>query len=336
MPHLRLGWVRVIVVVLVAMGVWSMGFCQPQPVMYQLVQQFGMANPVSTRLLGMGAITSCVNDVPFANAAFAAALDTSEAGVRYSTTSFDNGPTLSTAELHYTAALHPRQSGLQLSVLDSTSGGDPVNMGLLGPVQIDMTERGFVVDYGRRLNRRLCAGLSVLGYERTQTTWTGLPGAYFDVVGKASYGGRLGASYEWQPGDYFGAIYNFSQDDVDVSGLLIGPPASLTFRSTQLSLGGSYHVIPKLMVAAEYQRGTVDGGGISAGGTEWHFGAEYQAAPQWALRAGLADHAPTFGIGYQGGRWQAAYAFIHNWNGQNIGPLLGGSDTHSLHVTYSW
>jgi hypothetical protein len=305
------------------------------PEAYGLVGRFGMASPVSTRALGMGGPISCLKDVPFANPSFASAQTTQAAGIRATRTDSD-GVNTDSALLHYSHPVRPNESGFQLTVMNLDGDGTRV-VPPVGPLMIEMKEDAWVVDYGRRLSDKFRAGLSILGRERIELDLS-MPvvGSVVHLVAKANFGGRLGAAYEWAPGDYVGAVYSFTQHTVTPGGVtMMGMPQAV-FHAFQFGLGASRHICAKTVAVAEFQRGVLRNGAFERVEDTWHFGAEYQASPQWALRAGITDSEPTFGVGYNGGRWQADYAFIRDWNHADAELLLGDSDTHSLQAIYRW
>ncbi len=309
------------------------------PEAYGMVARFGMSAPTPTRELAMGGAMTCLNDRQFANPAFAPLQQDPSVGMRVNTTDFDRGPRLTSTFLHCAYPTHPNESGFQLTVIDVDSSGGGASLPTMGPLDVSMSERAFVVDYGRRLSKRCTAGLSILGHEhvglRLGLATTGQ--ALLDLTDRAQYGGRVGATYEWFPGDYLGFMYSYAQDDVTASGAaMMGLTRHQVFHSGQLGLGASRHLTPELTAALEFQRGLSWSGPYSESSHTWHMGAEYQATPQWAVRAGASASNPTFGFGYAAGRWRADYAFIHNWNSNDVEELFGGSATHSLHVIFSW
>ena len=113
-----------VVVGLLVSAVLSPGFAQGIE-SYSLVHPFGLASATTTCQFGMGAPISCVWDRGFANPAFAALQDEPNAGLRLSSTDFDNGPDLVSKHLHVVYPLEANERGLQLSLfnLSSNSGG---------------------------------------------------------------------------------------------------------------------------------------------------------------------------------------------------------------------
>jgi len=304
------------------------------PDMYGLPSEFGMGIPVSARELGMGTPITCIPDVPFANAGFAAVLTQPDAEARYTTTTFDHGPHLVSLETSYFQPIRPGHDGAQLTIMDLSGAAGETNLG--APVTARMSERGWVVDYGHRFGRKFTAGLSILGADLVGMSFDTQQGPLMDLRSTSDWGGRYGMTYEWVPGDYLGLIYSFSQDHVPATGMAVGGAVSPTFHNGQFGIGASRHLTPKLLAAVEYQRGTTWGSGVDDKADVWHYGAEYQLGSGWALRAGAADHSPTFGLGYAQSRWRFDYAYISDWNDSDVSPLFGSSRTHSLNAIYEW
>lgn len=324
---------------LVVLSMSSMAVGQGMgPEMYGMVGRFGMGSPVTTRVLGMGGFLSCVNDEQFANPAFAAVQQHASVGVRCTRTEFDNGPTVDTLMGHVTYPLEANRRGFQLTAMSLSSSHGGMMLPGAGPVEADMSETALVVDYGHRISERLTAGMSVLGFENVGLRFTsGFGPVLADVDDSAKWGFRGGLSYEWAPGDFIGALYSFSRDDVGYQAMLPSPVAlGLDFDSSQLALGVSRHLAPNLLLAGEFQHGVSSFDGRDNIGDTWHFGAEYLPAPDWALRFGAIDFNFSCGLGYAGKHWRADYAFINGWNDADVGQLFGGSTTHSLQVIYNW
>ena len=308
------------------------------PDAYGIPSQFGMQNPTTTRQLAMGGLLCSVLDEQNANPAFAARQTKPHAGVRMVTTDLDRGPTLTSWLAEAYEPLHPNQDGLQFVAISlGSSGGDPTILPGTGPARADLSEDAFLVDYGRSFGNQFSAGLSVLGYQRSKFTMA-MAGApqLLNLTADADMGFRLGAAHEWRPGDFIGLIGSWAQNSISASGLMLGGASQVVFHSTELSLGASYHVTPELLTAVEFRHSQTTAGPLGGTSSEWHLGAEYKATPQWAVRAGLSDSSPTFGLGYVSGGWHFDYAFIRDWNKDAVSQLFGGSDTQSLQATFSW
>jgi hypothetical protein len=276
----------------------------------------------------MGGIISCVNEAGFANPAYAACQARPAAGTQVNTTEFDFGPRVTSVHAHYLLPTKPNDRGWQFNIftLDSYGGS-----GLAGP-QLDMAENDLSVDYGQRLSRKLTAGIGVSPYSKIDFDVSGPGGVtLLSVRSESDIGARIGLAYEWFPGDFVGLVGDYYQETASVAGL-----GDLVFHTSLLAVGASRHLGDSLVLAAEFQRGESKSGALDDTLNGWHFGAEYKPAGHLAFRAGLNDTQPTFGIGFNDGRWAVDYAYVKDWNDDIAGGLLGGSKTHSLHATYCW
>lgn len=309
------------------------------PEAYGIPGPFGLGAPIPVRELGMGIMLSCVNDHQFANPAFAAAQETSSAAIRQTTTSFSSGPSVKSTLAQYAWAMRPCETGFQITLLTLKGSGGNAQLPQVGPVATRMNDNGWVVDYGRRVKPRLRLGLSILGSENMGFGLTSpLAGPLINTDAHADIGARVGAAYEWQPGTVLGLLYSYSQESVSFQlASEAGPLAGeWVYHNNQLSLGVSHQVSRSLLAAVEFQRGTTWRAPFCATGNAWHWGVEYRASPEWALRAGLADGEPTLGLGYEDDHWTVGYAYLHNWDSTDVGGLFGNSKTHSLQVGYQF
>ena len=346
MHRSRPWFIRLVAVCLLLALAGSAALCQGPPPpfgaeAFGIPSRFGSAAPTSTRQLALGAVVGCVDDVQFANPAFAAVRTVTDASVRLNRTDFDAGPRITSVHLHLARPLRVGRSGFQVSWLDlNSSDGDMILPGPTPiPVKVDMSENVLVVDYGRRVGAKSTAGLSVLGFQNVDFSMTPPVGpALIALDAKADYGGRLGAAYEYQPGDYLGILYNFAQHTVDANGLFLGGvPSSPVYHDDLLIVGMSYHhPCDRFMAVGEFHHGGIKRGDFLAVTNAWHVGAEYLVTPGLAVRVGKSDGSLTYGAGYAARRWHLDYAHIQNWNGGAVGQLFGGSDTDSLQATLEW
>ncbi len=313
---------------------WSQGL---GPNVYSFVHPFGLCTSATTREFGMGGPVSCMNDPGFANPAFAANQLTPNAGIRYSATSFDADVDLNSVQMHYVYPLRPGISGMQVTALSLDTGAATLALPGLGAATLDLSERDVSVHYGQRLSRKLLAGVGVAPYTRIQFN-DGVPGgpALMNLTSKADIGARVGLAYEWAPDDYLGILFDYYQETVTAAGLAVGGRSEFVFHTDYLAIGASRHLRPELLVAAEFQRGTSCRGDIEDAISGWHFGTEWRPSTLWALRAGLNDSHPTYGVGYDRDGWRFDYAYASNWNDDLARPFFGGSSTHQLMATYRW
>ncbi len=319
-------------------GICSGGMGQTLgPDAFGIPAYFGMSTPATTRQLGMGGAMACLNDVQVTNPAFAAAQDTRHAGMRVVTTDLERGPTVTSYLGHYVHPIRADESGLQLLLLSVDSSGGNAMFPGVGPVAADISEDALLVDYGRRFGEKLMAGLCILGSEDSQFSLTPPVGpALVSIDSEADYGARIGLAYEWEPGDYVGLTYAYSQNTVTTTGAMIGATLRNVYHCTQLSLGASRHFAPGIVGAIEYRRGSSQNGSSKSTVNSWHIGGEYRHESGAAFRLGLMDDNPTVGLGYDRDGWRIDYVYTRDWNEDAVGALFGGSDTHSLHLTYGW
>lgn len=307
------------------------------PDVFGMASHMGMASPMSTRHLGMGAPMACVNDRQFVNPAFAALQEANNVGLRITTTDLGWGPDVTSFAGFYTHPLTPGRDGLQIKLIALDGSGDGAMLQGVGGVRTEMSEEAFIVDYGRRIDNRLCLGLSILGYDRQKFGLMPAAGpALADMSAKARYGVRVDAAYEWGPGGCLGLFYSHAENSVDAEGLIIAPAGHHVFHSEQFAVGISGAVADNLTGMVEYQYAGTDAGAVESSCVSWHFGAEYELDRGWALRAGLADDSPTFGMGYTGSNWTFEYAYINDWQKDALEPLFGSSDTHSVRAIWEW
>ncbi len=307
------------------------------PDAFGMASHMGMASPMSTRHLGMGAPMACVNDRQFVNPAFAALQEARSAGFRITTTDLGRGPDVTSLAGFYTHPLNPGRDGLQIKLITLDGSGDGAMLPGVGGVRTEMSEEAFIVDYGRRIDERLCIGLSILGYDRQKFGITAPVGpALADISARARYGVRVGAAYEFAPGGCLGFFYSHAENSVDAGGLIVAPAGHHVFHSEQFAIGISGAITDNLTGMVEYQYAGTDAGEVESSSVSWHFGAEYQLDRGWALRAGLADESPTLGIGCTGGSWTFEYAYINDWQKDALAALFGSSNTHSVRVICEW
>jgi hypothetical protein len=251
---------------------------------YALVHPFGLSTATTTRQFGMGGPVSCVWDKSSGNPAFAAAHSQPDAGVRLSTTGFDNGPRLTSEHAWFVTPLREDNSGIQVSLFSLSS-----NTGLVtspipsNDMTVNMSEEDASIHYGRRLGSRLLGGIGLSPYSRIKLKLA-VPGGptLLDVHAKPDFGARAGFAYQWGAADshdYLGLVYDYYQETADATGLLVGGSAEEVFHTDFLALGASRHLRSDLLAVAEYQRGSSHRGAYDGALQGWHFGAEYLPRP---------------------------------------------------------
>jgi hypothetical protein len=311
----------------------SQGFCQFGIESYALSHPFGLSTATTCRQFGMGGPVSCVWDHGSGNPAFAATQTEETAGVRWSHTGFDGGMSLDSYHLYEIHPLRANETGLQFSFFSLRS-----RTGRLGPATLDVSEDDFSIHYGRRIAKKWTAGIGLAPWYKISVKAT-LPNGItaLDLDAKPSIGARAGLTYEPEPGDYWGIVYDYMLEDVTGTGVALpGGHQEQVFHTDLLALGASRHITPELLVAVEWQDARTQAGDLKRGIHGWHLGAEYRWPRGCALRAGLNDGQMTLGAGYQSGRWEAEYAFMNNWNNEAVAAAFGASDTHQLQAVFHW
>lgn len=334
--------------VLVCLFVFALtlpGHCQANPsdelIAYAFVHPFGLSSATTARQFGMGGPVTCVWDRGFANPAFAALQQEPNAGLRYSTTNFDLGPTLRAVHAHYAHPLPGDAGGLQLSMfrLSSGVGTLPAPYPLDGVVTVKMSEEDIALHYGRRPAPGWAAGISVTPYSRINfSVRHPLWDTVMDIEAKADIGARLGVAYEWAPGGFAGLVFDRYQETATGHGLAFeGERVRRVFKSELFALGVSHLLRPDVLAAVEYCTARTFDGSLQESLSGWRLGAEYRpAGTPYAARAGINDKRPTLGLGYENRQWLVDYAFMSRWNDDIARESFGGSDTHQLQATYHW
>ncbi len=304
---------------------------------YAFVHPFGLSAATTTRQSGMGGPISCVQDLGFANPAFAALAAEPNAGLRVSSTSFDQGPDLVSEHAHYILPLRRGRDGLQISLFSLRSHSGQVLLPGVGSAVAELSEEDVSVHYGRRLSPRLAAGISLsphteIGYSLA------IPGGptLIDVEAEADIGARTGLVYAWGTEGHVGVVYDYYQETARARGVALSGPSERVFHSELLAVGASRRVRPDLTAVIEYQTASTFSGATRGSLSGWHLGAEFCPQARYAVRAGLNDSHLTAGLGLAGERWRVDYSFIDRWNDNIAAGLFGGSDTHQLQAIYRW
>lgn len=306
----------------------------PGAEMYAVPHLFALSTATTTRQFGMGATTTCVEDVGFPNPAFAGTLNHSKAGLRHSCTDFGAGLKLRGTQAWYALPLGENE-GMQILGfrLDSNRGGLAVP-----GLQLETEETDVAVHYGRRLSDQWLVGAGLAPVLETTTR-------LFDPAGnqlarwdsKASYGLRIGALYRHEWEGHAGLVVDYYREDVTFRPPVPGAPSQdFGFDSTTIALGASGRISEGVLGVIEWMQLKSQSGDLESVSAGWKLGFEADADPGVRVRAGLNAGAPTLGVGYSRDEWVVNYAFISNWNDDEVGELLGRSDTHQLEVACYW
>jgi len=304
---------------------------------YALVHPFGLASGTNARAFGMGGQASCVWGWGSGNPAFAVTHSKPLAGIRVSATSFDRGPDVLSKHAHLVWPLHENVDSLQLTLFSLSSEATQIMLAPSSAAIVDIAEEDLSVQYSRRINPRLTAGIGLSPYSKIELAMV-VPGGptLRDIQAEPDYGARLGLAYEFAPGDYFGLVYDYYQETAKASGVALLGRTKGVFISKLLAVGVSKHLSEDLLVAAEYQDASAMDGPRGGSLSGWHVGAEYLPVPGFAVRAGLNDERLSAGLGHKSDRWEISYAYINRWNDDVAGDMFGASDTHQLQAICRW
>ncbi len=324
--------VLVVLATLAAAPVWSQG-----AETYAVAHLYALPAATTARLFGMGGIVSCVQDVGFANPAFAGALDGPAAGLRYSVTDFDAGLKLTVESGWVTMPLAEGGQGIQLVGCHLSSDMGPVNTpsGALGGT---ISENNLAVHYGRRVGERWLFGLGLSPVSHTTTNlYNPLDGSLIaHLDSKADSGCRFGALYEYEPGSFAGLVYDRYTEDVNMTSVLLPAPMAVEFTSSCLFLGVSGQLNERTVGAIEWGEMRSKSGSMKTSTSGLRAGIEYAPTDELATRIGVNDGSPALGLGYCAKGWCANYAYLHDWNEDAVGAVLGGSDTHQIEAIVTW
>jgi hypothetical protein len=326
-------------IAIMLLGGGRVGHCQGLD-MYSFVHPFGLSSATTTRQFGMGGPVACVWDRGFGNPAFAATQEQANAGLRLSSTDFDNGTRISSAHAQYVLPLKPNERGLEINLFSLNTNTSTFPAPLSFPATLEMSENDLSVQYGQRFGSRLTGGIGISPYSRIKFDVNVQGGPPLLAVNvESDLGARAGLAYQWgQPADkdFIGCVYDYYQETAEGTSFLSPVTMRQVFHSDLLALGASRHMGRDLMFSAEYQRGSSHSGPVEGTLQGWHFGAEFRPASRWAVRAGANDGRPTLGIGYEDERCQVDYCYMNRWNDDIADGLFGGSKTHQVQAIFRW
>jgi len=324
-------------VVVVLLAICSVPGWTQGPETYALPHLFGLPNATPTRVSGMGGIMTCVQGDGFPNPAFAGALESAHAGAGYSLTDYDTGLKLKGTQVWVNSPLGDGGEGLQIigHHLDSNRG--QVSVGAV-PLAFSMHENDLAFHYGRRFGEYWLVGLGFSPVLHTTTNYysplDGSVVAHLDS--SAGFGGRVGALYQFQPEGFAGLIFDRYTEDVNLSSVLLPAPMAVEFTSTELAFGVSSRLNERVLGAVEWGELRSKSGALESKTSGLRLGAEFAAAENVQVRAGLNDGSLWLGAGYQSEAWKVEYAYGRDWNDDAVGAVLGGSDTHQVEATCTW
>lgn len=253
MPHRirQVSLIATLTIVLVSMA--QLGYCQTPPIsMYSLVHPFGLASATTTRQFGMGGPVACVWDRGFGNPAYAATQEEANAGLRLSSTDFDNGAKLTSQHAQYVVPLKPNERGLEVNLFSLRSNTSTFPVPLPIATTLELSEDDLSIQYGQRVNSHLTAGIGLSPYSRIKFNVDGIPGpTVLDINVSSNVGARAGLAYQWgKPADkdFVGCVYDYYQETAEGTSILLPAPMRQVFHSDLLALGASRHLGHDLLV----------------------------------------------------------------------------------------
>ena len=289
---------------------------------YAGTHPFALATATTTRLFGMGGITSCIPDRGFANPAFAGQLTSWSKVERGATTDFDSGLTLKGVQTSVAMPLHRNVDGLQVTAFNLRS-----NLFVApGPVVYKLAENDVAIHYGRRISGPLLVGLAVSPVYHN--SFNAIPVAL--MRSSANYGVRVGAAYELKGRGWLGATYDRYDEDVHI--LTLGPALNFTAHAEEITGGASYQLTDHWLAALEWQQLSTEAGALRFSNAGWRGGIEGRFQDM-CVRLGSNQGSMSLGLGWQWRRFTFNYAYIGDWNRDILGPTFGSSTTNSLEVT---
>ena len=305
---------------------------------YGLPHMFGLPTATTARQFGMGGMTAAVQDVGFANPAFAGALSQSNAGLRYSITDFDLGLKLKGAQGWVNT---PLNDGQGIQVVGTWLGSDrgPIQIpGAAGIAMVDYYEGAISLHYGRRLSDQWLVGVGVSPLLSSYSKmYDPISGTLVTRLGSSvNAGARVGVLYQFAPEGFIGAYADRYGEDVTMAAP--GLPAVLTdeYSATQYAIGISGRASDRALVALEWGELKNKSGPFENVASGWHAGVEFDLNSRARLRAGVDDNEITTGFGFKSDTWTVSYAYIKDWNDELVGALFGGSETQQIEFTGSW
>lgn len=305
---------------------------------YATPHLFALPTAATARQFGMGGFVTCVQDLGFANPAFAGTLQASSAVARISDTDFDSGLNLRAVHLSAAIPLAPDRQGFQVALLKLDTRSAGLMPGPLTPLRADFSEEDLALHYGYRPKPNWAVGVGVSPRFRTDSNLrsplTGDPLAHFHS--SAKFGFRLGAVYQLPQEGWAGFVFDDYQEDVSAGGLGFAAPVSASFRSREIALGVSRRVADQVLAAIEWQQLNTKGSGERVGDSGFRVGLEFQPDRNWAVRLGSNDGALSAGVGGEKDNWSFQYAYIKDWNKDSMRTAFGDSDTHQFEARYRW
>ncbi|NCO32691.1 MAG: hypothetical protein GW893_02310 [Armatimonadetes bacterium] len=341
-----LAWAAVAVTGLVGNGRAQITL-PPGPEIFSAPQALTFA---SVRTMGMGNISSVVVDPYSRNPAHAAWLEEPQANVVYANYSFNGGLDADYTMFRYEFPVKwtKHKDGLQLVYfnLDSNRGGVSITGAPPGvPTQIQMEDQGVYLGYGFFITEKTALGISTaLRNSRTRVyapisfpvgPMTEVAEADSDSVITPKF--RVAVQHELDDQWDFGAVLTASDQRATITlPGFVAADATDHFDQVDYDVGFAYHPNDKVTLAGEWFKRKLTSDSFAYRDEGLNFGAEVKAGDQWELRAGSHEGNPTLGFSYTNNDWKVEYAFVKDFEQDDLAPLFGDADLHTISLTKSW
>lgn len=332
----RMSWLLSALLVVTALGAVGPGWAQG-PEAYGLPHLFALPTGTTTRQFGMGGSSTCMQDIGYPNPAFLGSLTGAQGGLRVSCTEFDGGIDLTGTQGWYATRIAEGE-GVQVLGFDLDSARGGVAIPGAGTLPGSLHETDVAFHYGRRLSEQWLVGIGASPVMHTTfNVYSPADGsAMMHTDSTAQLGCRVGAVYQYAPEGYAGFVFDRYTEDVSFRSPEMAGPVSFDFTSTEWALGASGRLSEQVLGVVEWMELRSKDGDMEAKSEGLHLGVEVEAAQRVRLRAGSNDGALSLGAGYDRDGWVVNYAYVSDWNDDEVGAWLGGSETHQIEIGRSW
>ncbi|MBI3923663.1 MAG: hypothetical protein HY318_19745 [Armatimonadetes bacterium] len=299
----------------------------------------------SVRTMGMGNIGSVVIDPYSRNPAHAAWLEKPEGNALYARFSFDGGLDADYQMYRYEFPLKwtRRKDGLQLVYYRLTSDQGritpPPPLSLIPvPLNAEMEDEGVYLGYGSFVGKRTAVGVST-AFRNSQVrvfapTLGGLQLAEGDSDSLITPKVRVAVQHQLTDRWGVAGILTAS-DQRGTTASSVVPLINSTEDFTQLDydLGVAYHASEKVLLAGEWRKQKLTSTSFAYRDYGLNFGAEVKVSDKCDLRAGSNEGNMTLGASYHAKDWRVEYAYVNDFESDDLAPLFGKATLHTINVT---
>jgi len=319
----------------------------PGPEIFSAPQMLTFA---SVRTMGMGNISSAVIDPYSRNPAHAAWLEEPQANAVFANFSFERGLDADYAMVRYEFPVKwtKQKDGLQLVYfnLGSNHGGVAIPGAPPGvTTEVELQDQGVYLGYGFFVSERTALGVATAFRDSRTRVYapdpltgrmTKVAEADGDSLVTPKF--RVALQHKLDERWNFGAVLTASDQRATITGLpgFIAPDATDHFDQLDYDIGLAYHPGKRVILGAEWFKRKLTSDSFAYRDEGLNFGAEVEMRNGWKLRAGSHEGNPTFGLSYHRGDWELEYAFVKDFEHDDLSSIFGDADLHTLHVTRSW